>query len=74
MAQPSQQLNFNATSAVGDRVFYKSAGWFFATREGLDMGPFPSRRSAESEIGCYLRSMRKITPERKDLYHFPREL
>jgi hypothetical protein len=43
-----------------DRVFYKTEGWFFATREGLDMGPFPSRRSAEFEIRFYLQSMQKL--------------
>ena len=47
-------------SVKSDRVFYKSKGWFFATREGLDMGPFPSRRSAEYEIRSYLQSMRKL--------------
>ncbi|WP_246119396.1 DUF6316 family protein [Aliikangiella coralliicola] len=43
-----------------DRIFHKSSGWYFATREGLDMGPFPSRRSAEHEISFYLRSMNKL--------------
>ncbi|WP_444998164.1 DUF6316 family protein [Aliikangiella sp. IMCC44359] len=51
----------NQQSTKNDRVYYKSNGWFFATREGLDMGPFPSRRSAENEIFCYLRSMKQIT-------------
>jgi len=43
-----------------DRICSKSTGWYFATREGLDMGPFPSRRSAEHEISFYLRSMAKL--------------
>ena len=43
-----------------DRIFHTSNGWFFATREGLSMGPFPSRRSAEHEIACYLMSMRRL--------------
>ncbi|MCW8879864.1 MAG: DUF6316 family protein [Kangiellaceae bacterium] len=44
-----------------DRIFHKKNGWYFATREGLDMGPFPSRRSAEHEISFYLRSMIKLS-------------
>ena len=48
-------------STKNDRVYYKTNGWFFATREGLDMGPFPSRRSAENEIFYYLRSMKQVT-------------
>ncbi|MET1255356.1 DUF6316 family protein [Aliikangiella maris] len=54
----------NQVSQRNDRVYYKATGWFFATREGLDMGPFPSRRSAENEIFCYLRSMRRLTSKR----------
>ena len=48
-------------SLKGDRVFVKPKGWFFATREGLDMGPFPSRRSAEHEIRSYLSSMQRLS-------------
>ncbi len=44
-----------------DRIFHKTTGWYFATREGLDMGPFPSRRSAEHEIAYYLRSMKRLS-------------
>ncbi|WP_196138465.1 DUF6316 family protein [Aliikangiella sp. G2MR2-5] len=48
-------------SQRNDRIFKKKNGWFFATREGLDMGPFPSKRSAEHEISFYLRSMIKLS-------------
>jgi len=47
-------------SQKNDRIFHKDTGWYFATREGLDMGPFPSRRSAEHEIAFYLRSMSRL--------------
>jgi len=54
-------LNQQQNAMKSDRVFYKTNGWFFATREGLDMGPFPSRRSAEFEIRYYLQSMKKLS-------------
>jgi hypothetical protein len=40
-----------------DRVFKQARGWFFATREGIDMGPFPDQTSAELEMVNYVRSM-----------------
>ena len=52
---------YQMDSVKSDRVFYRPMGWYFATREGLDMGPFPSRRSAEAEIGYYLESMKKLS-------------
>jgi hypothetical protein len=40
-----------------DRIFKQAKGWFFATREGIDMGPFPDQTSAELEMVNYVRSM-----------------
>ncbi|TQV71422.1 hypothetical protein FLL45_19905 [Aliikangiella marina] len=56
---------YQMDSVKSDRVFYRPMGWYFATREGLDMGPFPSRRSAEAEIGYYLESMKKLSKTAK---------
>lgn len=41
-----------------DRIFKKGSGWFFDTREGINMGPFPDQSSAELEMVNYVRSMR----------------
>ena len=40
-----------------DRIFKQTRGWFFATREGINMGPFPDQPSAELEMVNYVRSM-----------------
>lgn len=47
-----------ARNTPRDRVFHQPRGWFFATREGIDMGPFPDKASAELEMVCYLRDMK----------------
>ncbi|WP_425467769.1 DUF6316 family protein [Pleionea sediminis] len=40
-----------------DRIFKHGKSWFFATREGIDMGPFPDQTSAELEMVNYVKSM-----------------
>jgi hypothetical protein len=34
-----------------DRVFATNGGWFFHTREGVDVGPYDSQFEAEIEAG-----------------------
>jgi len=41
-----------------DRIFKQKKSWFFATREGINMGPFPDQSSAELEMINYARSMK----------------
>lgn len=41
-----------------DRIFKQPKGWFFSTREGIDMGPFPDQSSAELEMVNYVRCMK----------------
>ena len=38
-----------------DRTFQINGKWYFATREGVDQGPFDSKKDAESEIALYIR-------------------
>ncbi|NVJ50374.1 MAG: hypothetical protein HWE13_14595 [Gammaproteobacteria bacterium] len=40
------------------KVFQQPRGWFFPTREGIDMGPFPDRASAELERTSYRRDLK----------------
>lgn len=34
-----------------DRVFMSDSEWYFHTREGVDVGPYPSQFEAEIEAG-----------------------
>ncbi len=35
--------------------FHRSGGyWYFLTREGVDVGPFESKKRAETELANYL--------------------
>lgn len=40
-----------------DRVFSVGKEFYFTTREGPEVGPFPSRRSAERGITLYIKCM-----------------
>ena len=42
-----------------DRFFKVEADYFFSTREGIDVGPFPSRSSAERGLDLYIQVMNK---------------
>jgi Domain of unknown function (DUF6316) len=33
-----------------DRCFMANGAWYFATREQIDVGPFPSREAAEAGV------------------------
>ncbi|MDH5191126.1 MAG: DUF6316 family protein [Gammaproteobacteria bacterium] len=39
------------------RVFNVGTEWYFATREGKDVGPFESKDDAEAELALYLRKI-----------------
>ncbi|MCK9529660.1 MAG: DUF6316 family protein [Gammaproteobacteria bacterium] len=39
------------------RLFSVGDKWYFATREGLDHGPFDSRADAEAELRLFLRDI-----------------
>lgn len=54
-------VNFNSKLIRRDRIYKVAKGWFFATREGIDMGPFPDQSSAELEMLIYARSMGRFS-------------
>ena len=56
--------NFKPKLIRRDRIYKVSKGWFFATREGIDMGPFPDQSSAELEMLVYARSMGRFGANR----------
>lgn len=39
------------------RFFCVDLKWYFATREGLDQGPFDTKEDAEAELLLYLRDI-----------------
>lgn len=41
-----------------ERFFTADGQWHFATREGVDVGPFPTRRSGEEALHRYLETQR----------------
>lgn len=43
----------------GERCFNADGNWYLATREGVDIGPFPDQRAAQRAIGGYLKSLRE---------------
>ena len=40
-----------------ERFFSVGSHWFFATREGSELGPFSSRVDAQGELLLYIRHM-----------------
>lgn len=42
----------------GERCFNADGKWYLATREGVNIGPFIDRRSAERALVPYLTSLR----------------
>ncbi|MEJ2141867.1 MAG: DUF6316 family protein [Gammaproteobacteria bacterium] len=43
------------------RIFNVGTQWYFATREGIDQGPFEARNDAEMELRLYVRN--KVTED-----------
>ncbi|WP_198292182.1 DUF6316 family protein [Teredinibacter turnerae] len=57
-----------------DRVWYRSerffradGQWYFSTREGVEVGPYPSRSSAANGLKLYIRYM-QVNPMQGALY------
>ncbi len=44
-----------------DRVFLSNNEWFFHTREGVDVGPYPSQFEAEIESGMLKELLRPVS-------------
>jgi hypothetical protein len=42
------------------RLFNVGMQWYFATREGIDQGPFPEKNDAEAELALYIREKAMI--------------
>ncbi|MCZ6658586.1 MAG: DUF6316 family protein [Gammaproteobacteria bacterium] len=45
-----------------ERVFMSDETWFFHTREGVDVGPYPSQFEAEIEAGLLKELLREASP------------
>lgn len=39
------------------RFFYIDSKWYFACREGKEIGPFPSKQAAEAALAEYVEKM-----------------
>ena len=60
--QTARQHESNKTWFRSERVFLTEGQWYFHTREGVDLGPYPSQFEAEIEAGMLkelLKSERK---------------
>jgi hypothetical protein len=44
-----------------DRVFNADGRWYFQTREGIDVGPYPSKETASAEAARLARLHRRAT-------------
>ena len=42
------------------RFFYIDSKWYFACREGKEVGPFPSKQAAEMALADYIENMQCI--------------
>ena len=50
------------------RIFSREAEWYFFTREGRDIGPFPSREDAETALARYVGFARDVDLQIKTAY------
>lgn len=55
----SRQGEGERTWFRSDRFFTADNAYFFSTREGFDVGPFPSRDAAENGLDLYIQVMQK---------------
>ena len=46
---------------AASRCFQMNGKWYFATREGIDVGPFPSREAAEVGVEKLIAMIRGVT-------------
>jgi len=44
-----------------ERVFGAGGQWYFQTREGIDVGPYPTREAAEAEAARLARVHQKAS-------------
>ena len=51
----SPSLQFRA-----DRIFHATGGWYFHTREEIDVGPYTSRLDAEAEASLLKTLLRRL--------------
>lgn len=42
------------------RIFNVGMQWYFATREGVDHGPYPDKSDAEAELMLFIRDQRTL--------------
>ena len=56
---PSRAGEKESTWFRSDRFFTVENNYFFSTREGLNVGPFPTRKSAEKGLRLYIQCMKK---------------
>ncbi|MGD8484144.1 MAG: DUF6316 family protein [Thioalkalispiraceae bacterium] len=45
------------------RIFNVGAQWYFATREGVDHGPYTDKSDAEAELSLFIRD--KLTSDQR---------
>ena len=43
-----------------ERVFREEGQWFIRTREGVDVGPFPTKVAAEAEAGALKQTLQAL--------------
>ncbi len=48
------------------RFFYIDSKWYFACREGKEVGPFPSKQAAEIALAEYINNMECIDEPRAE--------
>lgn len=51
-----------------DRFFAVNANWFFATREGADIGPFGSKDEARSGLNLFIEFMSVAPQDTRDRF------
>ena len=56
-----------APQTRGDRYFTLDQHWYFITREGVTMGPYPSRTEAVKATHTYIRFIRNVKGPFKSL-------
>ena len=41
------------------RIHSINSGWYFLTREGQNIGPFPNKKAAEDSLAEFLKTVKK---------------
>ena len=63
--QGNPHMDVNPQESFDATIFHQKAGWFFPTKEGINIGPFPDKDSAEQERCLYQRYMRLLNKKRQ---------